>query len=193
MYGLDFFSGFGRWAPALAALGLLHCSGGEIHLPGPGNSGENTPPLSAGAEGGASSDGTGGSATSTGSTSGSPGDSSGATEVPCSFSGDCFSECASDPDQCACETNGDCGGRVPLCSGLGSCVECLEGAECVERFGESFSTCSDGRCKQCDSNDDCDGNVACVDGWCGTCETDADCFGPTVCNQGHCLASDFPG
>lgn len=178
---------------------LLGCQGGEIHLPGSANGGASLvgdqPTSTSGEEtssGGAASQDTSQDTEDTRTSRGDGGESS-TSDVPCSVSEDCFAECDADPSRCSCDTNFDCSSDIPLCDGaLGSCVECLNGANCVERFGDSFSSCSAGRCVQCQTNDDCEGEVVCTDGWCGVCETDADCFGPTVCSSGHCLPNDYP-
>ena len=88
----------------------------------------------------------------------------------------------------SCEDNGECPASQPICSASGTCAGCTESVQC----GNETCNLSTGRCVDCVSAEDCDGDEACNvrSGQCTRqCERDKDCKGSDKCDldNGYCV------
>lgn len=115
--------------------------------------------------------------------------------IPCFLRGQCLPLCEDHAQLCvACEHSDGCDWPFPHCDvAQQSCVECLTGEDCEERFGRGFSACSAGKCVQCQHEGDCTPGEFCAFGLCGECRKSFDCdFGETCVDLRCVLFEDEP-
>lgn len=110
--------------------------------------------------------------------------------IPCFLRGKCLPLCEDHPQFCLpCEHNDGCDWPFPYCDvAQQSCVECLTGEDCQERFGQEYAACSAGKCVQCQHEGDCDEGEFCAFGLCGECRKSFDCAFGEVCVDLRCVS-----
>jgi len=198
------------WLIVIVGLGFVYqaCTPGRVDFLTGGSGGEAQ--LGTGGQD-TVGEGTGGNEdldTSRGSTAGQGGDHDGPPDkpkdprpydpndesIPCFLRGKCLPLCEDHAQLCVpCEHSDGCDWPFPHCDvAQQSCVECLTGDDCRERFGEEFSACSAGKCVQCQHEGDCASGEFCAFGLCGECRKSFDCDFGEICVDLRCEPYEEP-
>jgi hypothetical protein len=162
---------------------------GQYDFDGDGGSGLVFPTTSVGGSGATGPGGMGGS---TGGSGGSTGQCE--TNEDCGTDSTCRQTVCSSENQCL-EFNGSLGtdctqqvGGAGYCDGVGNCVECIDGTQCMSGVCDTFfNTCIAPDCMDTVLNG-AETDVDCGGGMCTGCADGQMCNGPTDCVNGNCNA-----